>query len=70
MDVNESIYNSIKSWTVAEFREWILDTETTGDMIKRVSRGLTSEMVAGVCKLMSNLDLIYASKEDPRTRTL
>lgn len=27
------------------------------------SRGLTSEIVAGVCKLMSNLDLIYAAKK-------
>lgn len=39
------------------------DTETTGDMIKRVSRGLTSEMVAGVAKLMGNLDLIYGAKK-------
>ncbi|MCD7735956.1 MAG: ethanolamine ammonia-lyase subunit EutB [Lachnospiraceae bacterium] len=62
-DVNESIFNEIKNWSVAEFREWLLDVGTTGDMIKRVSRGLTSEMVAGVCKLMSNLDLIYAAKK-------
>ena len=61
--VNESIYNSIKGWTVAQLREWILDTETTGDMIKRVSRGLTSEMIAGVAKLMGNLDLIYGAKK-------
>ena len=61
--VNESIYNSIKGWTVAQLREWILDTETTGDMIKRVSRGLTSEMVAGVAKLMGNLDLNYGAKK-------
>ena len=61
--VNESIYNSIKGWTVAQLREWILDTETTGDMINRVSRGLTSEMVAGVAKLMGNLDLIYGAKK-------
>ena len=49
--------------TVAEFREWLLDTQTTPDMIRRASRGLTSEIVAGVCKLMSNLDLIYAAKK-------
>lgn len=61
--VNESIYNELKGKTVAEFREWLLDTETTGEMIKRASRGLTSEMVAAVCKLMSNLDLIYAAKK-------
>ncbi|SFB29007.1 Ethanolamine ammonia-lyase heavy chain [Acetitomaculum ruminis DSM 5522] len=61
--VNEKIYDGIKRMTVAEFREWLLDTETTTDMIKRASRGLTSEMVAAVCKLMSNLDLIYAAKK-------
>lgn len=62
-DVNEKIYAGIKSWTVSEFREWILDENTTGEDIKRVSRGLTSEMVAAVTKLMSNLDLIYAAKK-------
>ncbi len=62
-DVNESIYNEIKNKTVAEFREWILDENTTGDMIKRISRGLTSEMVAAVAKLMSNMDLIYGANK-------
>jgi ethanolamine ammonia-lyase large subunit len=61
--VNEPIYNEIKNWTVAEFREWILDVNTTGDMIKRASRGITSEIVAAVCKLMGNLDLVYAAKK-------
>ena len=49
--------------TVAEFREWLLDERTTTEMIRHASRGLTSEIVAGVCKLMSNLDLIYAAKK-------
>lgn len=62
-DINESIFNEHKNKTVAEFREWILDTETSGDMIKRASRGITSEMVAGVAKLMGNLDLIYGAKK-------
>ncbi|MGK0466136.1 ethanolamine ammonia-lyase subunit EutB [Clostridium sp.] len=62
-DVNEKIYAGIKNSTVSEFREWILDENTTGENIKRVSRGLTSEMVAAVTKLMSNLDLIYAAKK-------
>lgn len=61
--VNEKIYNEIKNWTVAELREWILNENTTGDDIKRISRGLTSEMVAAVAKIMSNLDLIYAASK-------
>ncbi len=62
-DVNETIYNELKNKTVAEFREWILDEKTDGAMIRRASRGITSEIVAAVCKLMSNLDLIYAAKK-------
>ncbi|MDN9010169.1 ethanolamine ammonia-lyase subunit EutB [Brevibacillus laterosporus] len=61
--VNEKIYNEIKNWTVSELREWILDENTTEENIKRISRGLTSEMVAAVTKLMSNLDLIYGAKK-------
>ncbi len=62
-DVNEVAYQKIRNWTVAELREWILSESTTGAEIARMRRGLTSEMVAAVCKLMSNLDLIYASQK-------
>ena len=62
-DLNETVYNRIKGWTVAELREWILSENTTGDDIRKVSRGLTAEMVAAVCKLMGNLDLIYAANK-------
>lgn len=61
--VNEKIYREIQNWTVAELREWILDHKTTGRDIKRISRGLTSEMIAGVTKIMSNLDLIYGASK-------
>ena len=61
--VNETIFSEFKNMTVAEFREWLLDENTTGTMIRRASRGITSEIVAAVCKLMSNLDLIYAAKK-------
>ncbi len=62
-DLNQSIYNEIKNWTVAELREWILSENTTEADIKRISRGLTSEMVAAVAKLMSNMDLIYGASK-------
>ena len=61
--VNEKIYGQIKNWTVSELREWLLSEKNDGASIRRLSRGLTSEMVAAVCKLMSNLDLIYAAKK-------
>lgn len=62
-DVNEKIFAQIRNWTVEELREWILDENTTGEDIKRVSRGLTSEIVAAVAKIMSNLDLIYGARK-------
>ena len=60
-DVNESVYQKIRNWTVAELREWILSENTTSADIRRISRGLTAEMIAAVAKLMSNLDLIYGA---------
>ena len=66
-DVNEKVYEKIRNWTVAEFREWLLDENTTSADIRKISRGLTSEMVAAVAKLMSNLDLIYCANKMPVT---
>lgn len=61
--VNEKVYGAIKDWTVSELREWLLDSNTTSSDIRRISRGLTSEMIAAVAKLMSNMDLVYAAKK-------
>ena len=62
-DLNIPQYEKIKNWTVSELREWLLSEKTTGADISKLSRGLTSEMVAAVCKLMSNLDLIYCANK-------
>ncbi|MGN8967017.1 ethanolamine ammonia-lyase subunit EutB [Intestinimonas sp. HCP28S3_D6] len=67
--INEKIFAQIRSWTVGELREWLLAEENDGAAIRRLSRGLTSEMVAAVAKLMSNLDLIYAAKKIRVTAT-
>lgn len=61
--VNETVYQDLKDWTVGAFREWILSDQTTGTDIRRISNGLTGEMVAAVTKLMSNLDLIYGASK-------
>ena len=68
-DVNEKIDGELKNWSVSELREWILDEKHDGAAIRRISRGLTSEMVAAVAKLMSNLDLIYAARKIRVTAT-
>jgi ethanolamine ammonia-lyase large subunit len=59
--VNEKVYSRIKNWSVAELREYILSHQVGVREIKWLSRGLTSEMIAAVTKLMSNLDLITAA---------
>ncbi len=61
--VNETIYREISEWTVGYLREYILAHTTKEDDLKRMSRGLTSEMISGVAKLMSSLDLVLASQK-------
>jgi len=67
--VNLRTYETIKNWTVAQLREWILDCNTTNYDIHRISNGLTSEMVAAVAKIMSNLDLIVGAQKIIVTKT-
>ncbi len=61
--VDAATLRKIGAWSVAELREWILDDRTPGDEIRNIAKGLTAEMVAGVAKLMSNLDLVMAAKK-------
>ena len=61
--VNETTYTEIKDWTMGDLREWILADTTTSEMIRRISGGLTSEMIAAVAKIMSNLDLMYGASK-------
>ncbi|MCG8485632.1 MAG: ethanolamine ammonia-lyase subunit EutB [Clostridia bacterium] len=62
-DINLSIYNSISRWTVAELRDYILSRKATQKELLNLSRGMTSEMIAAVAKLMSTMDLVTASKK-------
>ena len=61
--VDPAVYAEIKNLTFAELRETILSYGTGEEDLKRLSRGLTSEVIAGVCKLMSNMDLVYAANK-------
>ena len=67
--LDPAVYEKIAGWSMEELREYILDYKTTEEDIRRLSRGLTSEVVAGVCKLMSNLDLIYGANKVRVTAT-
>jgi len=61
--LNLRIYQEIKGWTVGYLREYILEHKTSGDALLHVSRGLTSEMIAAVAKLMSTMDLVCGAKK-------
>lgn len=61
--INEKIYASIRNWTIAELREYLLSPNVTNNEIARIRRGLTSEMIAAVTKIMTNLDLIQAASK-------
>jgi len=62
-DLNLQVYDEIKDWTVSDLREWLLSYEATPEKINWIRRGLTSEMIAAVTKLMSNMDLIVAANK-------
>lgn len=62
-DVNQFIYKEISSWTVGELRDYVLAHQTGTSDLFRISRGLTSEMISGVAKLMSSIDLVMASQK-------
>ena len=58
---DENVFQPIKSLTVGEFRELILDDATTGADLKRLPWAITPEVAAAVAKIMSNKDLILAA---------
>ncbi|MFC0557573.1 ethanolamine ammonia-lyase subunit EutB [Halalkalibacter alkalisediminis] len=62
-NVQESTYAVVKDWTVADLREYILSDLQSGTDLLTLGEGLTSEMIAAVTKLMSNLDLIQAASK-------
>jgi ethanolamine ammonia-lyase large subunit len=57
-DLDDQAYRAIAHLTVGQFREWLLEIDTTGPMLRAVAPGLTPEMAAAAAKLMSNFDLM------------
>ncbi|MGN1290492.1 MAG: ethanolamine ammonia-lyase subunit EutB, partial [Bradyrhizobium sp.] len=53
----------VSSLTVGGFRDWLLSDAATTDAIRKISRGITPEMVAAASKLMRNQDLILVAKK-------
>ncbi len=59
-DLDEGIYTELRGWTVSQLREYVLSPTSTGADLLRLGRGLTSECIAAIAKLMTNLDLVTA----------
>ena len=66
-DLNQKIYGELATLPIGELREKILSG--SGNQLARYSRGLSSEVIAAVTKLMGNLDLIYAANKITVTAT-
>lgn len=58
-DLNKSTYNKFKNYTIGAIREYVL-SQPEYEVLK-LGRGMTSEMIAAVAKLMSNMDLVAAA---------
>lgn len=54
-------FRSVSHLTVGEFREFLLDDTTDGEVLRSLRKSITPEMAAAVAKLMSNKDLILAA---------
>jgi ethanolamine ammonia-lyase large subunit len=57
-ELDAQAFAAVGHLTVGQFREWLLDIATTGPTLRAIAPGLTPEMAAAACKLMSNFDLM------------
>jgi ethanolamine ammonia-lyase large subunit len=54
-------FRPLRSWTVGELREHLLDDAVGEPELRRLQAALTPEVVAAVARLMSNKDLVLAA---------
>ncbi len=58
---NAAAFAAVSSFTVGEFRDWLLSEEATGERLAALATGITPEMAAAVSKLMRVQDLILVA---------
>jgi ethanolamine ammonia-lyase large subunit len=58
---DQAAFQPLRSMTVGEFRELILDDATVGAELKSLQQGIIPEIAAAVAKIMSNKDLVLAA---------
>ena len=62
-DYDAIAFAPMRSQTVGELREWLLEDTTDGAAISRARPGLTPEMIAAVVKLMANKELVLVASK-------
>ena len=60
---DKEAFKAISHLTVGGFRDWLLSTEVTNEIIHQTSLGITPEMAAAVSKIMSLQDLILVAQK-------
>jgi ethanolamine ammonia-lyase large subunit len=61
--LDRQAFQQVADFTVGDFRDWLLQYETTAESLAAVAPGLMPEMVAAVSKIMRNQDLILAASK-------
>ena len=56
-------FSTISSFTVGEFRDWLLSDNANAAILKNIGPGVTPEIAAAVSKLMRNQDLITVARK-------
>jgi ethanolamine ammonia-lyase large subunit len=56
-------FNSIRAWTVGEFRDFLMGDGAGEQSLHDLGRGIIPEIAAAVAKIMSNKDLVLAASK-------
>ena len=62
-NLDEAAFRAVGHLSVGQFREWLLEPKTDAGKLRSVALGLTPEMAAAACKLMSNMDLMVVGSK-------
>ena len=64
LDTHDPVaFGPIASFTVGEFRDWLMSDSATPPVLAALVRGITPEIAAAVSKLMRNQDLILVARK-------
>ncbi len=58
-DLNQEAYEFIKNQSLGQLRDYLLQRKVTSTEMLFLGKGMTGEVIAGLAKLMTNMDLVY-----------